>query len=246
MNARDHISLHGLRLDCVVGVYPHERDRPQPLIVDVDLSLDTEEAGRNERLGATVNYAAVAAQLAFVLENGRFRLLETAAYALCRLLLAPPAPGERRAAIAEATLRLTKPGALGGRAVPALTVTRAQEWAVLAQEEKPFGTVDVICETRDVGIYRLNVAPGQGIPLHVHRRMREVEMVLGSGLLCQGRKVAPGTVFRWPHGAAHRYDNPTERVQTILCIDAPRFAPEDEIVVQGPPDEVAPERQGYP
>ena len=76
--------------------------------------------------------------------------------------------------------------------------------------------------------------------MHVHRAMRESEMVLSEGLLCQGRRVSPGTVFHWPLGAAHRYDNPTDRPQTILCVDAPPFIREDEIEVTGEPAEVEP------
>jgi mannose-6-phosphate isomerase-like protein (cupin superfamily) len=47
-----------------------------------------------------------------------------------------------------------------------------------------------------------------------------------------------GSVFHWPHGAAHRYDNPTERYQTILCVDAPSFIAEDEVEL-GPDVELA-------
>jgi len=66
-------------------------------------------------------------------------------------------------------------------------------------------------------------------------------MVLGKGLLCQGRPVAAGTVHRWPLGAAHCYDNPTRRVQSILCVDAPSFLESDEIPVDGEPALVRPE-----
>ncbi len=237
----DLIRITGLEVECVVGVYPHERDTPQTLRVDLELESSTEAAARNERLRDTVDYAAVAGQVAFLLESCRFRLLETAAHALALLLLAPPAPGERRAAIARARITLTKPRALAGRAVPSITITRDASWATMTHENKAFGTVDVLHETRDAGIYRLNVAPGKGIPLHVHRVMRESEMVLGDGLLCQGRPVTPGTVFRWPLEAPHRYDNPTERWQTVLCVDAPRFDPADEIEVDAPLADVAPE-----
>ena len=47
--ARDVISIQGLRVDCIVGVYPHERDRVQPLEIDVRLVLDTRRAGESER-----------------------------------------------------------------------------------------------------------------------------------------------------------------------------------------------------
>lgn len=239
--ARDVIAIEGLRVDCVVGVYPHERHRVQPLEVGVRLTLDTRKAGEKERLAHTVDYAATANQIAFLLRSCRFHMLETAARALTRLLLAPPAPGERRARIQEVTLRLTKPFALAGHGVPSLEVTRDASDVTLAHETKPFGTVDIVEETRHVGIYRLNVAPRRSIPLHVHRRMQESELILGDGLLCQGKPVSPGTVFRWPKEAPHRYENPTDRWQSILCVDSPPFIPEDEVEVQGDPADVRPQ-----
>ena len=238
---RDLITIAGLEVDCVVGTYSHERDTPQRLRIDVELETSIEAAAMHERLRDTVDYAAITSQIAFLLESCRFRLLETAAHTLAKLLLAPPAVGERRAPIERIRLTVTKPLALGGRGVPSLTIERDAAWAVLGHEQKSFGNVDIVHETRDAGIYRLNVAPGRGIPLHVHRVMNESEMVLGDGLLCQGRPVAPGTIFRWPHGAAHRYDNPTDRWQTVLCVDAPRFDPSDEIEVDGDSADVAPE-----
>ncbi len=227
----DVIAIEGLQVDCVVGVHPHERNRVQPLRIDVELSLDTRRAGADERLAETVDYAAVASQIAFLLRTCRFHLLETAARVLTRFLLAPPAPGERRARILHANLCLTKPYALAGHGVPSLRIRRDARDAALGHETQPFGTVDIVDETRHFGVYRLNVAPGRSIPTHVHRVMEESEMILGDGLLCQGKPVRPGTVFRWPKDAPHRYDNPSDRWQTILCVDSPPFSRQDEIQV---------------
>lgn len=234
----DRIHLDGLRVDCVVGVYPRERTTPQPLIVDTTLFVDTRVAARSERLAHTVHYGLVADQLRFLLTTCRFRLLETAAHALCRFLLSPPALGERRAQVQAVRLRLSKPHVLGGHVVPALEVEREADGLALEREDKPFGTVDIVHETRDAGIYRLNIAPGRGIPLHMHRVMDEAEMVLSEGLLCQGEPAALGSVRRWPKGAKHRYDNPTARHQTILCVDCPRFIESDEVPVKGEPTPV--------
>jgi dihydroneopterin aldolase len=241
MSFRDVVRIEQLAVDCVVGLYPHERHASQPLRVDLELVLDTENAARRESVHDTADYAATASQVVFLLRSGRFRLLETAAHAIAKLLLAPPPPGEDRARLDEVMVRLTKPGALKGFATPSLEMRRPASWCELGLEEKPWGTVDVVHETRDAGIYRLNVAPGKGIPLHVHRVMRESEMVLTKGLLCQNELVPPGTVHRWPRGAAHRYDNPTDRWQSILCVDLPKFMPEDEIEVEGDPADVPPE-----
>lgn len=243
--ARDIIFIQGIEVDCIVGLYPHERHTPQRLRVDVELELDTEPAALRERLSATVNYASAAAQIAFLLRSCRFQLLESAAHVLARILLAPPAPGERRAQVMRVRLRLTKPGALSGAGVPALQIERDCAGVKLAQEKKPFGTVDIIHETRDAGVYRLNVAPGRGIQLHLHRVMQESELVLSDGLLCQGKAAPLGSVFHWPAEAPHRYDNPTDRWQAILCVDSPRFIESDEIPVEGVPAAILPE-PGWP
>ena len=95
----DRIHLANLSVDCVVGVYPHERNAVQPLIVDAVLFLDSERAARTERLRHTIDYGMVAAQIRFLLSSCRFRMLETAAHVLCRHLLSPPAPSEARAAV---------------------------------------------------------------------------------------------------------------------------------------------------
>ena len=242
----DVISIEGLSVDCVVGVYPHERTEPQPLRVDLQIALDTAQAGAQQRLRMTVDYAMIASQIAFLLQSCRFHLLETAAHALTRYLLAPPALGEDRPRLQEVTLRLTKPMALGGNGVPSLEVTRTAADVKLGLETKPFGTVDVVHETRSEGIYRLNVAPGRSIPLHVHRVMNESEMILGDGLLLNGRSTVAGEVYRWAHDVKHRYDNPTDRWRSILCVDSPPFLPGDEVAVDGEHGEVTPEAPFLP
>ena len=237
----DLIELNGFSVDCVIGTYPRERNVPQPLRLDLSMGLSTEQAARKEMLSASVDYSAIAAQLGFLLRSCDFRMLETAAHALARYLLAPPALGEKRAQIEWVGLRLTKPLALGGAATPSLYIERDRHWVSIEQEQKPFGVVDIIHETRDASIYRLNMAPGSIIPLHVHRIMREAEMVLSDGLLCQREPIAVGAVHYWPTGAAHCYENPSDRYQTILCVDSPHFIESDEVVVQGEPARVAEE-----
>ena len=240
MGEADVIAIEGLLVNCVVGVYPHERHTPQPLRVDLYLEVDTRIAAERERLRDSVDYAAIAGQLAFLLSACQFGMLETAAYALARYLLLPPALGERRSQIDALRLRLTKPSALFGLATPSLEISRTAGEMALEVEPAKFGNVDVVLETREAGIYRLNVAPRSRIPLHVHRLMRESELVLSAGLCCQGRPAAPGTVFHWPRGAAHEYENVTDQFQSILCVDSPPFIPEDEIEVDGTPAEVQP------
>jgi dihydroneopterin aldolase len=216
---RDVLSIHGLCLECVVGIHPHERDQPQPLRIDVDLRLDTESAARSERIGSTVDYDAMAAQIAFLLQAGRFELLETAAHVLAVQMLAPPAVGERRTQIHSVRLRLTKPSAMAGRAIPALEIERDARWARLEAKATPFGSIEVLHQSRHTRIYRMNLDPGRSVTRRSARRTTEAELVLGDGMERDGEPVPAGTAIRDPAAPSRAYRNPAPRSQSLLCVD---------------------------
>jgi len=64
----DVLRIEELMVDCVVGVYPHERNASQPLRVDVEMRLQTETSAIRESLRSTIDYAATASQLVFCFE----------------------------------------------------------------------------------------------------------------------------------------------------------------------------------
>ncbi len=126
------------------------------------------------------------------------------------------------------------PGA--ARAAISLRAGDAQVHAWLARphfavEHNAFGRVDILYEDETLGLYVLAIAPGQVIPAHMHRVMLESELVLDAGLLQQGCPVAPGAAFHWPKGFVHEYRNPGDAERRVLCLDRPRFLPEDEVQV---------------
>ncbi|MDY7228833.1 dihydroneopterin aldolase [Hyalangium rubrum] len=230
----DIIELQGLTVDCIIGIYHRERVAPQPLRLDVALFLDTREAALGGRLGRTVHYGRLEGELRFLMEACRFELLESAAEALCRYVLAPPTEDSHRASVRAATVRITKPEALSARAIPSLQVHRAAEEMHYAGEDTPFGHVDVIHEGHGYGIYRLRIKPGGTLPAHAHQKLEESELVLGPGLLLQGQPVARGQSFHWPQGAAHQYDNPSPTEQSVLRVDRPRLASSHEVEAREP------------
>ena len=78
-----------MTVECVICVYGGERHRTQPVTVKLELFLDTRGAS-TAGLSGTVDYARLAGEVRFLLESCRFKLLETAAEALARYILAPP------------------------------------------------------------------------------------------------------------------------------------------------------------
>ncbi len=222
MVLRDVLSIRGLETECIVGVYPQERDRPQPLEIDIQLEVDTEAAARSGKLSRTVDYDATARAVVFLLQSCRFGLLETAAHALATHLLSPPALGERRAQIQAVRIDLSKPQALPGTAVACLSVAREAGWAEIRQEVRPFGSVDVIHESREARIVRVNIAPRQEVRLECFGAAHEAELVLTSGLSADGAPLLAGTRRSFARGAPRSVANPTRRWQSLLCVDSPR------------------------
>jgi dihydroneopterin aldolase len=226
--ARDTIELEGLGLDCVLGVYPDERDREQPVRVDLRMGLDLGAAGRSASIGDTVDYDRAANEIAALLRFRRYRLLENAAEELAAMLFGV------HPRIEELELRLCKPQALVGRAAAAAVriVRRRDDFPWRREPARFGGEVDVLLETKEAGLYLLHVGVGQEIPLHHHRVMRELEWLV-RGTLRQGNElVPPFRPVEWPHGKPHRYRNEGSEPATLFCCDCPPFIPTDEVVLQ--------------
>jgi dihydroneopterin aldolase len=68
--------LRGLRVLGICGALPEEKDRPQPLEVDLDVEVDLAPAGQTDDLSDTLDYGALARAAARVASTERFTLLE--------------------------------------------------------------------------------------------------------------------------------------------------------------------------
>ncbi|MBX3126487.1 MAG: dihydroneopterin aldolase [Polyangiaceae bacterium] len=215
---RDVLGIRGLEVQCVVGVYPRERDTLQPLTVDVELVLDTQAAAESGKLSRSLDYDAVARQVEAVLVGCRFRLLETAAHALCSLLLAPPAPGERRASARSVAIKLQKPEALAGRAVAGLTVQRDASWLAVARASAPFGAVEVLLDTREAGVYRLVIDAGRQARLPSLPRGAGAAFSLSDGLSLDSRGFRARSLERLDGNRPHVVQNTSRGARTLLLV----------------------------
>lgn len=212
---RDLISINGIELDCVVGVHPHERNAPQRLEVDISICIDTEAAGIFESITRTVDYQMVASQVIYILQYGRFRLLESAAHVLAGFLLCPPMAGDLKPQVISAEIRLRKPGALDGIAVPSLTIRREADWTIPGRDEYDYGSYDSIHKSGEVYVGRLNIAP----EATVKRICKGSFMVLGEGLLYNNEKIAQGTIISFREAEEFFLRNISDNHCSVLIIE---------------------------
>jgi len=83
----DRIELRGLRVRGHHGVFAHERRDGQDFVVDVVIRTDLAPAGRSDDLTDTVDYGALAEDVAAVVEGPPHSLLEAVAADVAALVL---------------------------------------------------------------------------------------------------------------------------------------------------------------
>lgn len=88
MDSADRIELSGLEFTAVVGVLPEERERAQPLRVDLVVQVDLSEAGFSDRLGDTVDYGTLCDVVVEVATGEQPELLERLAAVVADTVLA--------------------------------------------------------------------------------------------------------------------------------------------------------------
>ena len=76
---KETIHIHNLRVEAIIGIHPHERDQPQPLIISLSFPWDFSRAAATEAVNATVDYSDMSAETTRFVQAGKFRLLETLA-----------------------------------------------------------------------------------------------------------------------------------------------------------------------
>jgi dihydroneopterin aldolase len=117
----DRIMIRNLRVFAHHGVLPSEAEHGQVFVIDLDLTLDLEPAGRSDELERTIDYGALTVRVAELVATRRRRLLEAVASDVADLALA-----DRR--VDQVRVRVTKPHApIGADAEVAVEVLRARE-----------------------------------------------------------------------------------------------------------------------
>lgn len=80
--------LHNLRIDCIVGIYPHEREQTQTVFLDIELDYDFAKAAASDVIPDAVDYDHVVASVSGLIQSRRFQLIEAMAEETAAMLLA--------------------------------------------------------------------------------------------------------------------------------------------------------------
>jgi len=103
----DIVFVHGLTVECVIGVWDWERRMRQKVVIDLDLAADVARAAASDDLVDTLDYKAVTKRVIAFVEASEFQLVETLAERIAGLV-------RDEFAVAWVRVRLNKRGAVRG------------------------------------------------------------------------------------------------------------------------------------
>lgn len=112
--------LRGLRVECIVGIYEHERRSPQTVIMDIELDYDFAAAVVSESIADAVDYVGVAQSVAELAQRRAFQLIETMAEEAAAMLL------DRFVPVRSVRLEIRKPAAVAAAACSFVRVERTR------------------------------------------------------------------------------------------------------------------------
>ena len=84
----DRLIIEGVAAECRLGVFEWEQQRPQTIWVDLELAIDAGVAAARDDVRDAIDYAQLVDAVRARLQQQPYRLMEAAAQAIARLVLA--------------------------------------------------------------------------------------------------------------------------------------------------------------
>ena len=119
-HAADRVLLEDLQVDCIIGVLPGERIRPQRLSISLWAQLPLVKAAASDAVSDTLDCALVARKVLQLAVAGQYQLLEALGGAICDYLLEDPR-------VELAGVHIRKPAAVAAAGAAAVRMQRARQ-----------------------------------------------------------------------------------------------------------------------
>ena len=83
----DAIVIRELRVEALIGIHRRERHVMQTLSIDLEIGLPSDAVFASDKVADTIDYEQVALKIRALAASGQYRLVETFADRIARLLL---------------------------------------------------------------------------------------------------------------------------------------------------------------
>jgi dihydroneopterin aldolase len=116
-----HVFIRNLELLAHIGIHGHERGKPQPVRINVDLAVE-DSAALEDRLDSVVDYEAITAKIRALVAAGHINLAETLAERIAQACFAD-------GRVKTARVRVEKLHALPGAESAGVEIERSRQIA---------------------------------------------------------------------------------------------------------------------
>ena len=116
--AKDIIFIEGLEIETIIGVYEHERNIKQKVVLDIEMTIPESDAANSDDLRHTVDYDAVSKLVTSYVIDTQYQLIESLAEQVASLVLGAFATDSLK-------LKLSKPGAVKNAKSVGLIILRS-------------------------------------------------------------------------------------------------------------------------
>jgi D-erythro-7,8-dihydroneopterin triphosphate epimerase len=113
----DRIHIRDLQARCIVGIFPHEREHLQEVVLNITMHADLSTACRSDRIEDTVDYKGIKKRVLAMVESSSFFLIERMAEEAASICLEDPR-------VRKVDVSVDKPGALRFARSVAVEITR--------------------------------------------------------------------------------------------------------------------------
>lgn len=120
MKNLDTLFINDLTIPCIIGVFKHERNEKQIVIINIALSVDTKKAGESDNINDTVSYHEIAQEVTEMVSDSQFSLLEKLAQEIAAICLK-----DKR--VRQVKVHIEKPKALKLAKSSAIEIIRTRE-----------------------------------------------------------------------------------------------------------------------
>ncbi len=83
----DIIYIHGLKCECVIGIWEWEKAITQTLILDIDVASDIKPAAASDKIEDTLNYKSLADRVIEYAQENQYGLIETLIEHLAEMIM---------------------------------------------------------------------------------------------------------------------------------------------------------------
>lgn len=101
----DSVYIQGLSVDTIIGVHDWERKTRQTIFIDIEMCVQASKAAVSDWIGYAVDYSAVSERVIEFTEASEYKLIETLAEQLARIIM-------REFGVPWVQLRISKPAAI--------------------------------------------------------------------------------------------------------------------------------------